>query len=59
MAKQLNYKTLLDCWAPPVYTDENGDSVLMIPVGFICTTFTFDAEFFDEECITRFLSMET
>ena len=42
---------LLDAWEPP---DEAGD-----PVGCIATTFTFSPAFFEEECLGRFLKLET
>ena len=42
---------LLDAWIPP---DGAGD-----PVGCLATSFTFDAVFFEEECLGRFLRLET
>lgn len=42
---------LLDAWEPP---NEAGD-----PVGCIATTFTFSPAFFEEECLGRFLKLET
>lgn len=42
---------LLDAWEPP---DEAGD-----PIGCIATTFTFSPPFFEEECLGRFLKLET
>jgi len=50
---------LLDYWTPPKFEflDENNGHIT--PIGFVCTSFTFDADFFDDECLTRFLSMET
>lgn len=42
---------ILNFWAP----DQNfGD-----PIGLIATTFTFDAEFFENECLYRFVKMES
>ncbi len=57
MKKETVYKSLLDCWSPP--QSGQGNSVKANPISFISTTFTFDAEFFEEECLTRFLAMET
>ncbi len=42
---------LLDAWVPPVGA---GD-----PVGFISTTFTFNASFFEEDCLGSFLQLES
>lgn len=42
---------LLDAWEPP--KDSGG------PVGCIATTFTFSPAFFEEECLGRFLKLET
>ena len=52
-------KSILDCWAPPANSGDPELDSNNVPVAFISTTFTFDAEFFDEECLTRFLEMET
>jgi hypothetical protein len=60
MAKQPVYKNLLEHWAPPLITgNEQSRDLSPVPIAFFSTTFTFDAEFFEEECLTRFLSMET
>ncbi len=59
MGIETTYKTLLDCWAPPDIIRGTDNSVKTIPIAFISTTFTFNAEFFDDECLTRFLMMET
>ena len=45
------YGKLLDAWTPP---EGAGD-----PVGCIATSFTFDSVFFEEECLGRFLRLET
>ena len=45
------YARLLDAWAPP---EDAGD-----PVGCLATSFTFDAAFFEDECLARFVRMET
>lgn len=45
------YGKLLDAWAPP----ENAGS----PIGCLATTFTFSSVFFEEECLGRFLGLET
>ncbi len=45
------YGKLLDAWEPP---SDAGD-----PVGVIATTFTFSPAFFEEECLGRFLKLET
>jgi hypothetical protein len=42
---------LLDAWAAP---EEAGE-----PVGCLATTFTFAPDFFEEECLGRFLKLET
>ncbi len=42
---------LLDCWDAP----KPG----LIPVGCVATSFTFSPDFFEEECIGRFLNLET
>jgi len=51
--KMINKNTskLLSLWSPP---QDAGD-----PVGCLSTTFTFDAEFFEEECLGRFVKMES
>ncbi len=59
MAKEDAYKSLMDCWTPlEAYKDGETDANV-IPIAFISTSFTFDSEFFEEECLTRFLNMET
>jgi len=45
------YGKLLDAWAPP----ENAGS----PIGCLATTFTFSSVFFEEECLGRFLGLES
>ena len=42
---------LLESWRPPRGA---GD-----PVGCLTTTFTFDAGFFEEECLARFLEIDS
>jgi hypothetical protein len=42
---------LLDAWLAP---DEAGE-----PIGILATTFTFSAAFFEEECLARFLGIES
>lgn len=42
---------LLDYWEPPDNIKE--------PIGCIATTFTFDSSFFEEQCLTRFVKMES
>lgn len=49
--KQPGYGKLLDAWVAP---DDAGD-----PVGCLATTFTFSPEFFEEECLARFLQLES
>jgi len=49
--QKIAYKKLLDAWTP---NPESGD-----PIGCITTTYTFSASFFEEECLARFLQMET
>lgn len=45
------YGRILDAWQPP---DDAGE-----PLGCVATTFTFDPAFFEEECLSRFLALET
>jgi hypothetical protein len=45
------YGKLLDAWCAP---DDAGE-----PVGCLATSFTFDPVFFEEECLSRFLHLET
>ncbi len=42
---------ILEAWEPP---DESGE-----PRGCIATSFTFQPDFFEEECLGRFLGLET
>ena len=42
---------LLDLWA--------GEEAFGQPLGCVTTTFTFDAEFFEEQCLARFLSIQS
>lgn len=44
-------KRLLDLWVPPEGAGE--------PVGCIATSYTFDSMFFEEECLGRFLGIES
>jgi hypothetical protein len=44
-------QSLLEYWRPP---QGAGD-----PIGCLATTFTFDARFFEEECLGRFLGIES
>ena len=48
---QVGFGRLLEAWVPP---DEAGD-----PIGCIATTFTFNAAFFEEECLASFLGLES
>ena len=45
------YGKLLDAWVAP---DDAGD-----PVGCVATSFTFSPVFFEEECLARFLQLES
>lgn len=45
------YARILDAWIP---SEDAGD-----PVGCVATTFTFNSAFFEEECLGRFLQLET
>ena len=45
------YGKLLDAWVAP---DDAGD-----PVGCLATSFTFSPVFFEEECLARFLQLES
>ena len=45
------YGKLLDAWVAP---DDAGD-----PVGCVATSFTFTPAFFEEECLARFLQLES
>jgi hypothetical protein len=49
--KRDGYGKLLDCWMPPKEAGE--------PIGCLATTYTFDPELFEEECLSRFLKMDT
>ncbi len=51
MAKKNDDKRLLDNWVPP------GNSG--VAIGCLATTYTFQSDFFEEECLTRFLSIES
>ena len=42
---------ILDAWRPPAHAGE--------PIGCFATTFTFSSIFFEEECLGRFLSLES
>ncbi|MBI4325142.1 MAG: hypothetical protein HY674_07740 [Chloroflexi bacterium] len=48
---KLGHAKILEAWEPP---DEAGESI-----GCIATTFTFEPPFFEEECLGRFLGLET
>ncbi len=48
---QEGFGKLLDAWVPP---EGAGD-----PIGVVATSFTFDAAFFEEECLASFLGLET
>lgn len=50
-AERPGYGKLLDAWTAP---DHAGD-----PIGCLATSFTFDPVFFEEECLSRFLHLET
>ena len=49
--KKDRQSTMLECWRPPTGA---GD-----PVGCMAATFTFDPNFFEEECLTRFLNIDS
>ncbi len=49
--KQKGFGNLLDAWTAP---EDAGD-----PIGCIATSFTFSSSFFEEECMSRFLSLDT
>jgi len=51
MGEKAGYGRLLDAWTAP---DHCGPAI-----GCVATSFTFDATFFEEECLSRFLQMET
>jgi len=42
---------LLDAWTPPMDAGE--------PLGCVATSFTFSTSFFEEECLGRFVGLET
>jgi HKD family nuclease len=48
---QNNISKLLDVWSP---SKEAGE-----PIGLVATTFTFDGAFFEEECLGRFLNIQS
>ena len=49
--KKKGFGKLLDAWVPP---NDAGT-----PIGCLATSFTFSSSFFEEECLSRFLSLET
>jgi hypothetical protein len=49
--KKSNSETILDLWRPP---QGAGD-----PLGCLATTYTFDPGLFDEQCLARFLEIES
>ena len=49
--KKPGYGKLLDAWIPPGGAGE--------PVGCVATSFTFSPVFFEEECLGRFLQLES
>jgi len=49
--KRQGYEKLLDYWVAP---DDAG-----APIGCLVTSFTFSPIFFEEECLSRFLSLES
>jgi len=49
--KNVTGEKLLDAWKPP---EDAG-----APIGCVATTFTFSPVFFEEECIGRFLQMQS
>ena len=49
--KTNGYARLLDAWEPPAGAGA--------PIGCIATTFTFSSAFFEEECLGRFVQMES
>lgn len=49
--KRKGYEKLLDYWVAP----ENAGA----PIGCLVTSFTFSPVFFEEECLARFLSLES
>ena len=51
MAREADQDRLLESWVPPQDAGE--------PVGFLATTFTFGAQFFEEDCLSAFLQMES
>ena len=59
MDKEINPNVLLDYWTPPDLSSITDTNEVINPISFISTTYTFDSEFFEDECLTRFLSMET
>lgn len=49
--KKPGYARLLDAWMPPPEAGE--------PLGCVATSFTFSSVFFEEECLGRFVRLET
>ncbi|BBO16449.1 conserved hypothetical protein [Candidatus Brocadia pituitae] len=45
------HSKLLDFWSPPPEAGE--------PIGCVATTYTFSSVFFEEDCLSRFLNMES
>ena len=50
-SRQPGWGKILDAWVPP---EDAGD-----PVGCVATSFTFSPVLFEEECLSRFLQLET
>ncbi|NUO07899.1 MAG: hypothetical protein HUU08_04345 [Candidatus Brocadia sp.] len=55
MSRNNNYNTgyakLIDYWSPPPKAGE--------PIGCVTTTYTFSPVFFEEDCLSRFLKLES
>lgn len=49
--KRKGRRKLLDVWSPP----EGAGG----PIGCVATTYTFSPEFYEEECLSRFLQLQT
>jgi len=48
---KIGYGRLLDAWCPPEGAGE--------PIGCVATSFTFQPDVFEEECLSRFVQMES
>jgi hypothetical protein len=55
------HQNILDYWSPVFSSNEKdlGNIISYNPIGFFSTTYSWETEFFEEECLSRFLMMES